>query len=135
MSSLSSVSHRFDQRADVKFQSTLKFNLPPSFKSTIPTPTPRSTSSSSSSSGLNMKAGKGDREMMPPPPADYITKTRARSRSDSPEKMRDLSPIKRKGDIHTYGKGKGKEINSDDDEIEVLGSSPGKPKKGDGEFS
>jgi hypothetical protein len=42
-----------------------------------------------------------------------------------------MSILKRKGDIHTHGKGKGKEIDSDD-EIEVLGSSPGKPKKGDG---
>jgi len=67
--------------------------------------------------------------MMPPPPADYITKTRARSRSDSPEKT---SKSKRKGDIHVYGKGKGKEVDSDD-EIEVLGSSPGKPRRGDGE--
>jgi hypothetical protein len=67
--------------------------------------------------------------MMPPPPADYITKTRARSRSYSPEKM---SNLKRKGDVRTYGKGKGKEVDSDD-EIEVLGSSPGKPKRGDGE--
>jgi cell cycle checkpoint protein len=80
-----------------------------------------------------MRAGnKGDREMMPPPPADYLTKTRARSRSDSPEKAR--SEVKRvKGDVITYGKGKGREVESDDDEIELLGSSPGKPKKGDGE--
>jgi hypothetical protein len=69
--------------------------------------------------------------MMPPPPADYITKTRARSRSDSPEKMKHIPPVKRKGDVHTYGKGKGKEIDSDD-EIEVLGSSPGKLTRGDG---
>ena len=69
--------------------------------------------------------------MMPPPPADYITKSRATSRSDSPDKM---SNVKRKGDIHVYGKGKGKEVDSDD-EIEVLGSSPGKPRRGDGEYS
>jgi hypothetical protein len=74
-----------------------------------------------------------DREMMPPPPADYLTKTRAKSRSSSPEKPASVIPPARYG----YGKGKRKEevIDSDDDEIEITGSSPKKIRRGDGTLS